>query len=346
MKNSMNIYLSVLKILILPLLKFQKKGFILYGHGVSENKADEFIEQLHIPLNDFKIIIKTLIFFKFKFVNEKEFIEISENNFKYHTHWVFLTFDDTYENIYEVAFPYLSEQKIPFSIFISTKLVSDKLRIDTFYIKVSMKHSENKLLTNEILKHYGISNSNDPIKNSRSLIIKYKKMGVIEINKFMKKIRSLLSHENWTYFEHLYINDKIISEKSLEKINNSDLVSIGSHNNLHLILNRNIDSNRVMHEMKESKKWLHNFTGVHTKMYAYPNGGLSDFSRLSRNVCKSCGYKVAFTTNLSYPDDKTDRFEIGRIALWNRKYLIKVIFISLFRNKTVLFRIIRRLLHV
>ena len=63
---------------------------------------------------------------------------------------VFITIDDGYKSFYEHAFPILKKHKIPFSLFLSTKFVSNEKKSDFMSWKMIEELSKNK---GQILNH-------------------------------------------------------------------------------------------------------------------------------------------------------------------------------------------------
>ena len=63
---------------------------------------------------------------------------------------VFITIDDGYKSFYEHAFPILKEYKVPFSLFLSTKFVSNEKKSDFMSWKMIEELSKNK---GQILNH-------------------------------------------------------------------------------------------------------------------------------------------------------------------------------------------------
>ena len=63
---------------------------------------------------------------------------------------VFITIDDGYKSFYEHAFPILKKNKLPFSLFLSTKFVSNEKKSDFMNWDMIKELSKNK---GEILNH-------------------------------------------------------------------------------------------------------------------------------------------------------------------------------------------------
>ncbi len=124
----------------------ERSGIVLMYHRFEDQRfpstsisSKNFQDQItYLKENNFNILpISDLILF----FNEDH--EIPKKS-------VFITIDDGYKSFYEHAFPILKKNKIPFSLFLSTKFVSNEKKSDFMSWDMIKELSENK---GEILNH-------------------------------------------------------------------------------------------------------------------------------------------------------------------------------------------------
>ena len=124
----------------------EKSAIVLMYHRFEDQRfpstsisSKNFQDQItYLTENNFNILpISDLILFF------KEDYDIPEKS-------VFITIDDGYRSFYENAFPILKKNKIPFSLFLSTKFVSNEKESDFMSWEMVKELSENK---GEILNH-------------------------------------------------------------------------------------------------------------------------------------------------------------------------------------------------
>ncbi len=125
---------------------YNKSVIVLMYHRFEDSRfpstsisSENFQNQIkYLKENNFKIlpISDLLLFFN-------EHYDIPQKS-------VFITIDDGYKSFYEHAFPILKEQKIPFSLFLSTKFVSEQKKSDFMNWEMIKELSKNE---GEILNH-------------------------------------------------------------------------------------------------------------------------------------------------------------------------------------------------
>ena len=123
---------SIIKLFIIILLlnsnsKAEEKNIKYYSndkgilslmyHRFNENKYPS----TNITMDIFKQQIKIINNLKYNFYNPKD-LEIKFNTTKTEKK-ILITIDDAFSSFYEVAWPYLKKEKIPFILFVSTKSV-------------------------------------------------------------------------------------------------------------------------------------------------------------------------------------------------------------------------------
>lgn len=301
--------------LLSALLRIRKMGLVLFGHGVTNNRIDDYIELLH---TDFEKVKETIEIFKglgFEFISMAELIRLAQNNFKCDKNWVHLTFDDGYRNNYTLLYPYLKAKQIPFSLFISTNHIEKNERLDTYKIRCAILKTKKEINIPRLNQTLSSNASREErIQFCKNVTKIFKAMDKPSSREFVQHIEPLLSPKEWQEYNNLYCEGEMLNIDQLKELANDRLVHIGSHNHNHLILNQNVSDDDIHYEMQQSKNWLKEHLNVDIFTYCYPNGSKNDFTPKSKGICQSLGYELAFTTIRQSVSPDTDRLEIPRIA--------------------------------
>lgn len=303
-----------MKVLLKSLLRIRKLGLVLFGHGVTNNKTDAYIELLHTDFEGLKEAVEVFEALGFEFISMTELIALSQNNFRYDKNWIHLTFDDGYKNNYTLLYPYLKAKQIPFSLFISTNHVEKNERLSTYKIRCALLNTKKEVNVpgfNQTLP--SLASRKERIQFCKNVTRIFKTMDKAGSRNFMACIESLLSSEEWQYYNNLYREGELLTLDQLKVLANDSLVHIGSHNHTHLILNRNVSEEDIRYEMQASKDWLQKNLNIDLLTYCYPNGSKNDFTLNSKSVCQGLGYKLAFTTIRQPVSPNTDKYEIPRV---------------------------------
>lgn len=114
----MKLFYSILQKIIENCYKIKKnEGNILMFHQVNDNKRKWKYDNISISFENFKYLIKNLEKQEKNFKNIKDIGNFMSQND------IFLTFDDCFEEVYTIVYPFLKENKIPFCIFITIDLI-------------------------------------------------------------------------------------------------------------------------------------------------------------------------------------------------------------------------------
>lgn len=324
----------MLKKLLINILKYQKKGLVLAGHGVYTQISDPKVESVHISFENFKKSIDALIELEYDFLSMRELINISKNNFKYHKHWTHLTFDDGYENNFEVIYPYLKEKKIPFSIFVSTHHSQRNIPFYTYMIRAAILNTkEKKFIDHEGYKYEIPHTREERLKLVTTLEEVFKYLKPESTPQFLKNINNLLTQSEWTFCSQKYPNDKLISKEHLLAMKKSNLIHIGSHSHEHLIFHNSCSESWMEYQLEISKDIIQkSYSENEYITFCYPNGGIKDFTANSMSLTKKIGYDLSFISLPRYVDSKTNPQAVTRFWLSTNKKIFIFSILMCFGN--------------
>jgi peptidoglycan/xylan/chitin deacetylase (PgdA/CDA1 family) len=194
-------------------------------------------------------------------------------------HACHITFDDGHVSFYDVVFPLLKRYNIPASIFVSPKVITERINfwfqeIDDYDFEILNK------LVNERFRF--VNNENSPVKA---------KLKSLQINEIWEIIHAYQAQTNTP--PKSCVNMDI---QQIKEIHQSGLVHIGAHTMTHPILeNENDDS--VKYEIGNSISELSELLDMPIYSFAYPNGKPGfDFGEREMNILQKNNIKLAFTT--------------------------------------------------
>ena len=124
----------------------EKSAIVLMYHRFE----DQRFPSTSISSKNFQDQIKYLKENNFNILPISDLVLFFNKNYKIPHKSVFITIDDGYKSFYEHAFPILKKHKIPFSLFLSTKFVSNEKKSDFMSWKMIEELSKNK---GQILNH-------------------------------------------------------------------------------------------------------------------------------------------------------------------------------------------------
>lgn len=298
-QTNMNPILSLFRLLS-PYYKISKTGFFLFGHGVTDKeRTNIIIQDLHIEMRYFTRMIDLWEKMGFVFLSMEESMEVVLNRRKINKPWIHLTFDDGYKNNFTILYPYLKSKNIPFTVFLSTRNITEQRRFDNYKIYCSLTHTKNSegkhLILDPFREQLPVRTDSDTEILSMVKLFKY--FSVTDKEAFIEKIERLLSPEEWKLYNELYDTEEVLSFQDIEIMSKDPLVYFGSHGHNHYILST-LSDDQINFEQTESRKIIYQLTGKQPEAYCYPNGRVGlDFRDNIDKLCIQNQYKVSFTTS-------------------------------------------------
>ncbi len=92
-------------------------------------------------------------------------------------------------------------------------------------------------------------------------------------------------------------------------------ISFGAHTIDHPILTF-VSEEEAKRQIRESKKRIEAELGSPITMFAYPNGGASDFDRSTERIVEEEGFSLAVTTLAGGNDAETNSYSLRRTGMW------------------------------
>lgn len=223
-----------------------------------------------------------------------------------------ITFDDGYQNNFDVAFPILLRERIPATIFLTTGLINTNDTV--WYCRFNIALSQTRRLHME-WNGFKFDLSTLDLKAKASVAIQesLKKLGQSQLMTTLRNIILRLdgdpdcSIETDSPFRML---DKI----AIAEMAGSELIEFGAHTHTHAILSQLSDKERY-NEIRQSIGTVYELTGRPCRCFAYPNGRAEDYNMETIRDLETCGIQIAVTT-ISGPNNKmTPAMELRRYGV-------------------------------
>jgi len=269
---------------------FDKSPKILFWHGVDNVIYPEIEpENVNVP-----IFLKQLEYLKKRY----EIISIMEFNQRYNEKKltgkeIVLTFDDGYKNNYSVLAPIMYDQKLPFTIFVTTKNIDTGDFFATSLIRIAVYSTTLQKIDIPTLKSVFKIETNEQKKSAASDLSKIiKNLPLETVNQVCNDIINSISIEEHEELKHKH--------KSLLPLTWNEVVflskefcTIGSHCIDHICCHSKQDNEEVRKQIFVSKQIIESKIGADCNYFAYPNG---DYTEFSNECVKTAGYKLGFST--------------------------------------------------
>jgi len=201
-----------------------------------------------------------------------------------------ITFDDGFQNNFDIAFPILKDSGIPATIFLTTKYIDTA---DTLWF-CKFNHAFNRT-SKKVLhwngKQFDIDSAEKKAKNAINLQIELKSLPTLQMRHEVKNIIAQLynNHDHEVELDSPY---RMLSIDAIRELKKSGLIEFGNHSHSHLILSK-LSFKEKEKEIKKSILEFEKIVKTPCKLFAYPNGGANDFDNETIGILESFGIKAA-----------------------------------------------------
>ena len=223
-----------------------------------------------------------------------------------------ITFDDGYQNNYEVAFPILAHYECPATIFLTTSYV-DSDQIPAFCrLNLALSLTTKRSLLWDGAS-YDLLSAEQKERASIALRQSLKIHHPYTIDGLVADICRSLEVDPDRRFDAASPYH-ILRTDSIQRLVKSGLVNFGGHTHNHTILSRLSDREK-REEISGSIQLVQSLTGQACDSFAYPNGLRDDYDRSTIDILQSVGVSTAVST-ISGPNTvDTPRMELRRYGI-------------------------------
>jgi len=225
----------------------------------------------------------------------------SSNDFK-----VAITFDDGYKDNLTIALPILKKYNIPATIYIVTRFPEGDTWMwwnEIWDCLINIKKLDICFMGK--LKIYKIASINNKKKCFLELVKWILSLEVEDQKKLMTKISGNSKRRQYP--------ELCLNWNDIKHLDSNRLITIGAHTHSHHQL-KNLSYKRSFYEIKKSKEILEGKLSHKIGHFAYPFGGVNDFSKKDSRIVRLCGFDTAVTT-IKKPINRYDRHSIPRILI-------------------------------
>ncbi|TKB46624.1 polysaccharide deacetylase family protein [Thalassotalea mangrovi] len=256
-----------------------------------------------------------LKFFKSNFdvISLDDLMTIMRNNSPIKDRLAIITFDDGYQDNFNLAYPLLKSANLPATFFIATDFIDNPLVPWWDEVAWLLKNTE---INHQQLKKWQLPINwyKAPVTEQIRIMLRFMKqnhrLSMAEKLAILRKASGYQDNE-LTISESLFMNWDMLREVL------SNGISIGSQTCSHQILSH-LNEAQQEQEIVESKRRLEQQLDTVISAFAYPVGGENSYNEITTNLLRKSGYQLAFTflhklgANLL-----ANRFELPRFSVDN-----------------------------
>jgi peptidoglycan/xylan/chitin deacetylase (PgdA/CDA1 family) len=223
-----------------------------------------------------------------------------------------ITFDDGYQDNWANAYPILRARNLPAIIFLTTNYIEKNTPFYWDTLAYVFRHTKKDHADLPLIGEQSWQNDHEMEQVMLMWAEAAKLLPESEKEKALQRIPEILDvliPEN--AFQGLHLSWDQVREMAQNGI------EMGSHTISHPILTR-ISIEQVKEELVESKKRIEAEIGMPVKSFAYPNGGVADFTPRISGLLRESGYHLAFSLipgPTSFATVKENPYAIRRIFL-------------------------------
>jgi peptidoglycan/xylan/chitin deacetylase (PgdA/CDA1 family) len=284
---------------------------VLFYHGVEEDIADPEVQGLHFPVSLFE---RQISFVR----REREVVSIGdlwesiENRKPLDARCVVLTFDDGYENNLRIVAPLLKAWNLPFTIFVSTKHISERRRFPMYYVRAAMLYTEKRNVHfRSVQQSFDLTSRERRLGAVRAITDAVKRVPLKTVDQIVTECIAQIMPDRWAELDERFKSDEPMTWGEVVRTTAMG-ATIGSHCHDHCILHSNQSEAEGLWQVRKSKAEIESNIGE-CGYIAYPNGTADDVSGSAYAAVQSEQFRMAFSTILGEITHEVDRFLAPRI---------------------------------
>lgn len=210
-----------------------------------------------------------------------------------------ITVDDGDRSFYDVIFPLVEKHEVPVSLFVSPKIIKEKINFWFQNIEGANPHELKSIIANYCDVPLDLLL---PYENGFLL----KALKIQDIHRIVDIYLSLHPKAKPAY--------QNINTAQLLEIDRSKWVAVGAHTMNHPILKNESDESSA-YEINHSIQELGELLGRPVTLFAYPNGrpGI-DFTEREKRLLRANGIQTAFSTEMNHLHKHLDPLSIPRMG--------------------------------
>lgn len=223
-----------------------------------------------------------------------------------------ITFDDGYLNNYSDALPILKKLQLPATIFLVTGMLNSDETIWSCKLNQALyETSLNRLHWNGQV--YQLSTLKEKITTYRRLQNDLKRFPHPTLLEHCHNIVVKLGGDE-LLSRAVASTYRMLDDAALSEMLDSGLIDFGAHTRDHVILDR-VENETQQLQIHQSINDIRAITNRNEVLFAYPNGGPSDYNTYSVEELNRAGVQYAFTTISGLNKQPIRPLELKRIGV-------------------------------
>lgn len=267
---------------------------VIFYHGVEEQIANPNVQTLHVPLREFEKQMRFLQRQR-EVISVEHLCQCLRTGHGLHSRQAVITFDDGYRNNLTIAAPLLQYLKFPFTVFVSTRHITQNLRFPTYYLRAAIWHTPRSRIRLRCLRReFPVDSQASRQAAFHDIASIMKTCARVLHDRIVSEVREQCSPDQWEELAAKYVSEAPMGWNDITRIRSMG-GTIGAHGHDHLILHRQQPAEEIRRQLSQSKLAVEAHVGE-CKFMAYPNGTPSDISQSAYLDARLAGYRMCFTT--------------------------------------------------
>ena len=223
-----------------------------------------------------------------------------------------ITFDDGYENVFDVGGPVLREERVPAHVFLVTDLVGTSEVPWPDRVWLAFRHSSGARvdLSGLGLATLGLETPARRAATIEAVLHTLKGKTAVEKDAMITRLEQTLGVDRARRPDDF----RMATWEQVEAEAAQGLFTFGPHSRTHDILSQ-VGDEEVERQVAGSREDVERRLGTQPTVFAYPNGRREDFDERSKRAAREAGFTWALATELGLVDERSDPFALPRIAV-------------------------------
>jgi peptidoglycan/xylan/chitin deacetylase (PgdA/CDA1 family) len=223
-----------------------------------------------------------------------------------------ITFDDGFQNNYEIAFPILRAYGIPATFFLVTGVIDTSSTL--WFCQLHHALIETHMLTFEWKgRRFDLATAAARARASSELGAALKTFPQPHLLAELHHITCALGRDERLEVE-LTSPYRMLSRQAISEMSASGLAEFGAHTHSHSILS-SLSAGQAREEIEQSITAIGTLTGQPCRLFAYPNGRAQDYDASTTEALQVMGIDTAVTAIAGYNTAATPRLELRRYGI-------------------------------
>jgi peptidoglycan/xylan/chitin deacetylase (PgdA/CDA1 family) len=223
-----------------------------------------------------------------------------------------ITFDDGFQNNYDICFPILHELRLPATIFLATGYINTSDTV--WFCKLNRAMAETTRLSLDWQgARFNLSAPKAKAAASSLIQERLKQLVHPQLLTELNRIVTTLGCDPKCAIE-IGSPYRMLSHTAIKEMSASGLIDFGAHTHTHAILSH-LSATQRLAEIERSTMVVRELTGRPCELFSYPNGRAQDYDANVVQMLQSCGVSTSVTTSEGPNDCATSVMELKRYAI-------------------------------